>query len=266
MFQIGDWRLLSADPWTCSSAVKGSPNLETPYQPRARAGLTPWANMLTPLRGYFRMIEIGQKAPQYGLQFGPGEPCLLVFLETDCPTCRLTIPYLNRLAEQGAQLIGISQDSDALTRQFVEQTYAGFRIDIDSDLRLSRAYDPVAVPAFVLVGADGYVKRTQIGFDKDELNAVAEDMGRRPIADAHDGAPHRKPGCSSRHREPSGSGAAAEPLNVYGSIGTRASRIDVSEDPYDYCLREFGDPLPVIPPTVDRVERMMSGLDPAEII
>ena len=212
------------------------------------------------------MIEVGQKTPQVGARLPQRELCLLVFLETDCPTCRLSVPYLNRLAEEGAHVIGISQDSDVLTRQFVEQTSAKFPIEIDQDLQLSRAYDPFAVPAFVLVGADGYIKRTQIGFDKDELNAVAEEMGRRPIAEDHDGAPHRKPGCSSRHREPSGGGASPEALNVYGSTGTRASRIDLSEDPYEYCFREFGDPLPVIPPTVERVDRMMSGLDPAEII
>ena len=212
------------------------------------------------------MIEVGQKTPQVGARLPQRELCLLVFLETDCPTCRLSVPYLNRLAEEGAHVIGISQDSDVLTRQFVEQTSAKFPIEIDQDLQLSRAYDPFAVPAFVLVGADGYIKRTQIGFDKDELNAVAEEMGCRPIAEAHDGAPHRKPGCSSRHREPSGAGASPEALNVYGSTGTRASRIDLSEDPYEYCFREFGDPLPVIPPTVERVDRMMSGLVPAEII
>ena len=123
------------------------------------------------------MIEVGQKTPQVGARLPQRELCLLVFLETDCPTCRLSVAYLNRLAEQGAHVIGISQDSDVLTRQFVEQTSAKFPIEIDQDLQLSRAYDPFAVPAFVLVGADGYIKRTQIGFDKDELNAVAEEMG-----------------------------------------------------------------------------------------
>ncbi len=213
-----------------------------------------------------RMIEAGQKAPQFGSKATSEEPCLLVFLETDCPTCRLTIPYLNRLAEQTAQVIGISQDPETLTRQFVEQTSAAFPVEVDSNLQLTRAYDPVAVPAFVLVGADGYVKRAQIGFDKDELNAIATEMGRHPIADAHDGAPQRKPGCSSRHLEPVDSSAPAEPLNVYSAVGARASRIDVSEDPYEYCVREFGDPLPVVPPTVERVEHMMRGLDPAQVI
>ena len=212
------------------------------------------------------MIEAGHKAPQFSSTLPHGQPYLLVFLETDCPTCRLAIPYLNRLAEQSAQVRGISQDSDTLTRQFTEQTSVAFPVETDTDLRLSRAYDPVAVPAFVLIGADGYVKRAQIGFDKDELNAIAAEMGRRPIADAHDGAPQRKPGCSSRHLEPSDSSASPEPLNLYAAVGSRASRIAVSEDPYEYCFREFGDPLPVVPPTVERVERMMRGLDPARVI
>src|SRR5262249_12760436 len=117
------------------------------------------------------MIEVGQKAPEFSLirKTSP-ESCLFVFLETDCPTCRLAMPYLNKLAKQSALVIGISQDSEILTRQFAEQTSAAFPMRVDSDLRLSRAYDPVAVPAFVLVGVDGYVLKAHIGFDKDELN------------------------------------------------------------------------------------------------
>ena len=154
------------------------------------------------------MIEIGHKAPHLNSR-PQGKSCLLVFIETDCPTCRLAVPYLNRLVEQTAEVVGISQDSATMTGQFASQTSAPFRIDVDSELRLSRAYDPVAVPAFVLVGSDGYVKRAQIGFDKDELNAIAVEMGCRPIAEPHDGAPQRKPGCSSRHLEPSAPDPAA---------------------------------------------------------
>src|SRR6516165_395982 len=99
------------------------------------------------------MIEAGQKAPQFSSFTSPGEPHLLVFLETDCPTCRLAIPYLNRLAEQKARMTGISQDSETLTNEFVEQASVAFPIRVDVDLTLSRAYDPIAVPAFVLVGA-----------------------------------------------------------------------------------------------------------------
>lgn len=212
------------------------------------------------------MIEVGQKAPEFGARQTSGELSLLVFLEADCPTCRLTIPYLNKLAKQSARVLGICQDSDALARQFAEQSSAAFPVEVDRDLQMSRAYDPFAVPAFFLVGTDGRIIRTQIGFDKNALNAFAADMGREPIADPYDGAPERKPGCSSRHLEPSDGTAPAEPLNLHGTAGQRASRVEVSEDAWEYCFREFGDPLPVIPPTVERVERMMQGLDPSDVI
>jgi hypothetical protein len=91
-------------------------------------------------------------------------------------------------------------------------------------------------------------------------------MGREPVAERYDGSPQRKPGCTSRHLEPSDSRSSPQPLNLHASAGARASRIDVSEDPYDYCVREFGDPLPVIPPTVERVELMMRGFDPGQIV
>jgi hypothetical protein len=148
----------------------------------------------------------------------------------------------------------------------VDQTSVAFPVEVDVDLTVSRAYDPIAVPAFILIGADGLVLRTQIGFDKDELNRIAVEMGSHPVADAHDGAPQRKPGCSSRHLEPSHSSPPPKPLNVYGTVGTSASRIDVTEDPYEYCMREFGDSLPVIPPTEDRVQRMIGGRDPRQVI
>jgi hypothetical protein len=153
-----------------------------------------------------------------------------------------------------------------MTREFVSQTAAAFHIEVDSELRLTRGYDPIAVPAFVLLGPDGYVKKTNIGFDKDELNSIAIEMGCRPIAEPHDGAPQRKPGCSSRHLEPSATIPSAEPLNLYAPVGARASLLNVVEDPHEYCMREFGDSLPVVPPTVERVERMMAGLNPSEVI
>jgi peroxiredoxin len=212
------------------------------------------------------MIEAGQKAPDAGFIQSPGEPWLLVFLETDCPTCRLAVPYLNKLAKQSARVFGISQDAAPLTRAFVEQTSIVFPVEVDDGLRISRAYDPVAVPAFFLIGADGRVIRTNVGFDKDDLNAVAAEMGREAVADPYDGAPSSKPGCSSRHLEASTEGDSAEPLNLHAAHGTRASRVEISEDPYEYSMRAFGDPLPVVPPTAERVDRMMQGLDPAEII
>jgi peroxiredoxin len=148
------------------------------------------------------MVEVGQKAPEHGFNRGSDGSCLLVFLEADCPTCRLSMPYLNKLGGQSMPVIGISQDTAPITRQFAEQTGACFPAHVDNGLRLSRAFDPVAVPAFFLINAEGSVVKAHIGFDKDELNALASHLGLGPVADAYDGRPQRKPGCSSRHFEP----------------------------------------------------------------
>jgi len=223
------------------------------------------------------MIEAGQKAPEFSLgrplQSRKGAPSLLVFFETDCPTCRLTVPYLNKLAQQTAAVIGISQDSEALTQNFIREMSISFPVTIDRDLEISQAYDPMAVPTLVLVDGAGTVLKTQIGFDKAELNAIAAELGAPPVADAYDGAPASKPGCMSRHREPGGADAADETavaLALHRTRGARASRVTLADgqDAFEYCREAFGDALPVIPPTAERVERMLqaAGRDPEEII
>jgi len=221
------------------------------------------------------VIQVGEPAPEFSLYKPQGRPTLVVFLETDCPTCRLTIPYLNRLAQDSGQVIGVSQDSEGATREMLAGLSVVFPVAVDLDLSLSRAYDPEAVPAMILVDGEGRVRRAQIGFDKEELNAIALEMGLGPVAGAYDGAPPSKPGCVSRHREPAAAGEPA-PECATTSVpldrprGARASRVVLAEDadPYEYCQRAFADPLPVVPPTVERVERLLraAALDPQEVI
>src|SRR5216684_6829722 len=144
------------------------------------------------------MIAPSQSAPPVpGL--APGRPTLVVFFETDCPTCQLALPYLNKL---GAGVIGISQDNEAATREFVRQMGITFPVQLDPGLKITRAYDPQSVPTIFLVGGDGHVQRALVGFDKAGLNELAAALGHPPIAPEHDGAPAWKPGCSSRHLEP----------------------------------------------------------------
>src|SRR5436305_8071966 len=88
----------------------------------------------------YQMIDQDQTAST-GLKLEPGKPALLVFFETDCPTCQLALPYLNALADAPVQLIGISQDNEAATREFVRQLDIKFPVQVDHQLALSRAYD-----------------------------------------------------------------------------------------------------------------------------
>ena len=208
----------------------------------------------------------------------PTNGSLLVFFETDCPTCQLTLPYLNRLAQQlpASTILGISQDDEAATRAFVAQMQVGFPVRLDTGWQVSQHYNPTAVPTLFLLDQQGNILRTQTAFDKAELNDIAalmcEAAGVEPfvLAEAFDGNPATKPGCTSRHLEPQTEDTGAAAMNLYAARGNRASHIELADDvdPDEYCLQAGFDPLPVIPPTIARVERMLgaTSLAPDEVI
>ena len=199
--------------------------------------------------------------------YKPGAKALLVFFETDCPTCQLALPYLNALSTNngGVQVIALSQDDAAATRQFVEQMEIRYHVELDQGLKLSRSYDPQSVPTIYLLNERGQVERSLVGFDKAGLNELARSLGQPEIAPANDGAPAWKPGCSSRHLEPEASEASATPeaTPLLRRVGQAAGRITVAdhEDPVEYCSRQFGDALPVVPPTEERVAAMLRACE-----
>lgn len=239
------------------------------------------------------MLQLDDRAPALTLPSLDGDswsydsasdsrPTLLVFFETDCPTCQLTMPYLNRLAtalQEAAQVVAISQDSPEATRAAIDQFPIEFPVVLDAELTASKQFDPLAVPTLFLLDSGGRVVRTVTGFDKDGLNEIAAEIctaaGRAPvlIAEEFDGQPARKPGCTSRHLETDAGeeGELAPSTDIYSRQGKRASRIELSDDvdPYDYCREAgFGDALPVVPPSEERVERMLqaTSLPPDEVV
>ena len=210
-----------------------------------------------------------QNAPAIpGLQ--PGKKALLVFFEADCPTCQLALPYLNALANDSLQVMGLSQDDEASTREFVRQLKITYPVELDRGLKITLAYEPQSVPTIYLLDENHQVQRTLVGFDKKGLNELAAALGRAPIAPPDDGAPAWKPGCSSRHLEPETEGGAQNGVKFLRRTAERASRITLrdDEDPFEYCRKEFGDALPVVPPTVEKVEAMVkaAGLAPETVI
>jgi hypothetical protein len=215
------------------------------------------------------MSQAQNAPPIPGLQ--SGKKAVVAIFETDCPTCQLALPYLNLLRQDSVQVIGLSQDDERATREFVSQLKISYSVELDSGLKISRAYDPHNVPTFYLLDESGQVQQTLVGFDKQGLNDLAAAVGQSPIAPADDGAPAWKPGCSSRHLEPEIDGGAAEgSAKMLRRTGDPASRITLrdDEDPFEYCRKKFGDALPVVPPTVEKVEVMVraSGLAPETII
>jgi thiol-disulfide isomerase/thioredoxin len=193
---------------------------------------------------------------------------LLAFLQTDCPTCRLIAPYLNRLADRGGPVIGVSQDDETLTSQFSQQLEIRFPLTRDADFQLSRQYDLVTVPTLLLLDEHDAVLRSEPGFDKGVLNEIASLFKQPIVADPFDGNPASKPGCSSRHLEVITLDEAAPALDLHSAQGRPASKLTIpdTEDPFEYCFRVFGDALPVVPPTPERVQQMLQSRDPSEII
>ena len=195
---------------------------------------------------------------------------LLAVLQSDCPTCRLITPYLNTLAGGSAQVTGISQDGEEVTREFTRQMDVRFPLEIDPGFVISKRLCVVTVPTLYLLDEQDRVVREEPGFDKNALNEIAALLGQPPVATPHDGAPSGKPGCTSRHLEVQTDEAAAPALNVYASRGFASSVIDLAdgEDPSEYCFRVFKDALPVVPPTRERVKKMLdaAGHDPRQVI
>jgi peroxiredoxin len=121
------------------------------------------------------MLQIGESAPAFELatlddvgfiRTPAGKRLFVVFFETDCPTCRLALPYLERLARHigdDSMLAGISQDGEDVTRAMVRELELSFPVALDRGLKVSHTFDPVAVPTLFLLGVDGNVEKTTIG-------------------------------------------------------------------------------------------------------
>ena len=235
------------------------------------------------------MLKPGDIAPAIALPQPGGEelvsisydrgPTVAAFIETDCPTCRLALPYLQKLADaigpERAQVICVSQDSGLATTVFKSQMRLSIQTLLDKDLSVSRAFDPVSVPGIFLIDSDGRVQAAYSSFSKIELRQLADDTFRLcsmepvEVIPQHDGNPEAKSGCVSRHlvdHSLNDDEVGEDNSGLYSRQGRQASRMMVNEDPSDFC-RDF-DNLPVIPPTLARVSEMIAacGLPGDEII
>jgi peroxiredoxin len=130
---------------------------------------------------------------------------LYAFFKTTCPTCELAWPYLDRIRKIGESgrfsVVAVSQDDP--------ETTAAFYRDLDIDV--PTLYDPepweaseaaglTNVPAFFLVGRDGLIRDSAVGFEKhkmEEFAARAADLAGRPataLFSPGENVPAMKPG------------------------------------------------------------------------
>ncbi len=178
---------------------------------------------------------------------------LVAVVKEDCPTCKLVTPVLQELRSLGVGVQVVTQDDP----DFPE----GLEAIDDRDLEISYRLEVEAVPTLFKI-EQGEVLDRRVGWNRQEWRDFTgvESLGLE--------MPEYRPGCGSRTTEP----GAAERLKVRfdaSSLQSRRVEIGGEEDPIEACYaRGWSDGLPVVPPTPERVERMLSGTrrDRAELV
>jgi hypothetical protein len=190
---------------------------------------------------------------------------LVVFLKNDCQTCRLVVPLLSAIERAyGDQLdIRFIGQSGADNIRLQEAGPLVRTVEDDADLQFSFAWNFDIVPAVFLVAPNDELICSYEGFVKSEWQDLAQKLallGEAATLDiAWDEYPDWRPGCGSRHLEPEindrlQAQAAGSPL--------RARRIEIADqdDPIEFMFDQgFSDGLPLVPPTPERVLRMLRG-------
>ncbi len=191
--------------------------------------------------------------------FDPADEALVVFVKEDCPTCNDVMPLLAHWLRAELKLpllvIGQTVDGNAL----LQQRY-GLETPLldDSELGISFAWDIETVPTLVRTGTSSRVLE---GFVRDEWQVLAGELGL-PDYD-WSALPAWRPGCGSlsvdpQHYDRLRAEAEGSPI--------RARRVDIgeSDDEMEFLFDAgFTDGLPVVPPTPERVLRMLDGIDRA---
>jgi peroxiredoxin len=161
-------------------------------------------------------LKAGEMAPEFVLSGLDGTsfalsglrsaPTVLVFYKNTCPTCILTLPFLQRLYERvegsPVRFWGISQDSPEETRVFGEQHGITFPLFPDAPgYPVSNAYGITSVPTLHLVEGDGSIARTLQGFSQADLESLAAEFRSRfriagvtPLFTPADAVPLLRPG------------------------------------------------------------------------
>jgi hypothetical protein len=209
-------------------------------------------------------LELSDQGGQ-ARRFPTGRPTLLCFLKEDCPTCALTAPIL-RAAQadlsESAEVWAIAQDADGGRAMALRFGLGGPVLD-DSALAASFAYGLDTVPTVVLADEAGRERRRFVGFDRAAWQQLFANLKRpgAPAPASVDWAdyPATRPGCGSRSVEP----GIAERLAARAEGGQlRARRIEIgaADDPFEFLFDQgLTDGLPVVPPTPERVTRMLGG-------
>jgi hypothetical protein len=164
---------------------------------------------------------------------------LVVVVKHECETCRMVAPLL---LEMGATVF--TQDDP--------QFPPGIAAIHDADLSVSWHHDIETVPTLIRV-IDGHETERTVGWSRADWQRITgmDDLG--------DELPVMRPGCGSKSVDPD----LVDSLRArFGGHVLKARRIELADldDEMEMLFdRGFTDGLPVVPPTEERVLRMLEG-------
>jgi hypothetical protein len=167
-------------------------------------------------------------------------PRLLVFAHADCPTSHLALRHLAAIDDGPVLPVLIAEEPPERAARMARRS--GIRFPVlaqEAPFRVSAQFGVEAVPTAVLVDTSSTVVESLVGWDRAGYERL---LGTR----LPEHGPAAKPGCGSRLYEPAVEGG-----------------LDEIEDMFE---RGWTDGLPVVPPTPERVERMLGARDPGRVL
>ena len=172
---------------------------------------------------------------------------VVAYVKRDCETCVMVQPVLQQLVDAGVVSQVITQDADFPTLNSDHTS-----ITFDKSLELSWQAEIETVPTLVKM-SDGQELDRTFGWHREQWEALTG------VDDLGPDLPVMKPGCGAKNVDPD----IADKLNAqFGDATTTSRRVEFAEleDEFEAMYdRGWSDGLPLVPPTPERVEKMLAG-------
>ncbi len=195
----------------------------------------------------------------------PSGSSLICFVKEDCETCNTAAPVLEAMnkAYGGQVPFALVSQSGEETKGFAKRHGLTMPILDDKSCHAAFGWEIESVPAVFVLNGGGEIERKFEGFvrsDWVELSAQLSTLADVPTAQIDWlSLPEWRPGCGSKHLDPAifdklQAEAAGSPIHA------RRIEIAESDDVAEFMFDQgFSDGLPLVPPTPERVLRMLQG-------
>jgi len=135
-------------------------------------------------------LTAGKQAPEFSLPALDGSkfslqealrqgPVVVAFFKISCPVCQYAFPFFERLhkayGNKNVTIVGISQNDARDTATFLKEFGITFRtlLDDPNGYAVSNAYGLTNVPSLFLIGQDGKIEVSSVGWSKKDVETVS---------------------------------------------------------------------------------------------